>query len=172
VEILSSRTLELPAERREQLTAAAHAEFAQFDLVREIQWANPDWSYLAFDGGELAGFFNLIERNVAIDGVDARVAGLNNLVTMPAQRGRGVASRLLRETQPQWFDALGAECGLLLCADALLPFYSRLSWQRVEARVTFAQAGGARVWPANCMVLGSSLDAAAIREIDLCGLPW
>ena len=118
------------------------------------------------------GFYNVIERTVAIDGAQVRVAGLNNLVTMPAHRGRGVASRLLRETQPRWFDSIGAECGLLLCADALLPFYSRLDWEKVEARVSFAQPAGLRVWPANCMLLSPHRQAAATREIDLCGLPW
>lgn len=170
--IVCSRTLELSAERRQQLAAAAAAEFSQFALVRETQWATPDWTYLAFDGAEIAAFYNVIERTVAIDGAQVRVAGLNNLVTMPAHRGRGVASRLLRETQPRWFDSIGAECGLLLCADALLPFYSRLDWEKVEARVSFAQPAGLRVWPANCMLLSPHRQAAATREIDLCGLPW
>ena len=80
-------------------------------------------------------------------------AGLNNLVTLPAHRGHGFGSRLLRETEAQWFDSLGAEAGLLLCADALLPFYSRLGWRKVEARVTYAQPDGSRVWAANCMLL-------------------
>jgi hypothetical protein len=170
--IVRSRSLDLSAERRQQLVAAADAEFGQFALVRETQWAPPDWTYLAFDGEELMAFYNLIERTVAIDGVSVRAAGLNNLVTMPAHRGCGVASRILRETQSQWFDSLKAECGLLLCADALVPFYSRQNWQRMEARVSFAQPGGPRVWPANCMLLDPRGQRRAARDIDLCGLPW
>jgi aminoglycoside 2'-N-acetyltransferase I len=172
LKIVGSRYAELPAERRQQLAAAADAEFAQFALVRETQWASPDWSHLAFEGEALAAFYNLVERTVNSDGAPVRVAGLNNLVTLPAHRGRGLGSRLLRETQAQWFDSLGAEAGLLLCADALVPFYSRLNWQKVDARVTYAQPGGSQVWAANCMLLDPRRKMAATREIDLCGFPW
>ena len=140
--------------------------------MRETQWAKPDWSFLTLEITELAAFYNIAERTVSIDGVPVRVAGLNNLVTVPAYRGRGIASRLLRETQPQWFDSLGAECGLLLCADALLPFYSRLGWEKVDVRVTYAQPDGPRAWAANCMLLDPFRNVTATREIDLCGLPW
>ena len=172
LDITCSRHLELPAERRQQLEAAAHAEFGQFEIVRETRWAPPSWAYLAFYDGDLAAFYNIVEREVKIDGVPVRVAGLNNLITLPAHRGRGVASRLLRETASQWFASLGVECGLLLCADGLLPFYTRLGWQKAVARVTYAQPDGPRTWPANCMLLDPERNIAAPREIDLCGLPW
>jgi GNAT superfamily N-acetyltransferase len=172
LDISHSRYLELTTERKQQLDEAARAEFEQFPIVSETHWAIPDWSFLALEGTELAAFYNIIERAVNIDGVRVQVAGLNELVTLPAHRGRGVASRLLRETQAQWFDSLGAECGLLLCADALLPFYSRLGWHQSDARVTFDQPGGPRDWTANCMVLEPSGKARAAREIHLCGLPW
>ena len=125
--------------RKQQIEAAIQAEFAQFAIVRETSWAMPDWTILALEGDELAAFYNIVERTVTVDGVPVRVAGLNNLVTLPAYRGRGMASRLLRETQEHWFDSLGAECGLLLCADALLPFYSRLQLaEGGSPRVLFA----------------------------------
>lgn len=172
MDIARSRHSELSAERKQQLEAAANAEFGQFAIVRETQWASPDWSFLAHEGAELAAFYNIVKRTVKVDGVPVRVAGLNNLVTIPAHRGHGVASRLLRETQPQWFDSLGAECGLLLCAEALLPFYSRLGWEKAGVPVSYAQPDGPRVWAASCMLLDPFRGLAATREIDLCGLPW
>jgi GNAT superfamily N-acetyltransferase len=172
LKISSSRYLELPAGRRQQLIDAANAEFAQFDLVRDTQWSPPDWTFLALEGEELAAFYNLVERTVRIDGVPVRAVGLNNLVTLPAHRGRGLGSRLLRETEGQWFDSLAAEAGLLLCADALLPFYSRLGWRKMDARVTYTQPGGPRVWAANCMLLDPRRKVSATRDVDLCGFPW
>jgi GNAT superfamily N-acetyltransferase len=170
--ITCSRRIELPPDRRHQLEVAAQTEFDRFSIVRETQWAAPEWSFLAFEGAELAAFYNLVERTVRIDGVPVRVAGLNNLVTLPAYRGRGIASRLLRDTRPRWFDVIGAECGLLLCADALVPFYSRLDWQNVRVRVSYAQPDGSRTWAANCMLLDPFRKLATARDIDLCGLPW
>lgn len=153
------------------MQAAARAEFDQFAIVRESEWAPPDWTWLMGDEAP-AAFYHLVERTVRIDGAQVRVAGLHNLVTLPAQRGRGAASELLRQTQPQWFAALDAQLGLLLCADALLPFYTRLGWQRTAARVTFAQPDGPRSWKANCMLLDPAGGLENAVEIDLRGLPW
>jgi GNAT superfamily N-acetyltransferase len=167
-----SRYLQLPADRRQALSAAAEAEFSQFALVRETQWASPDWSYMAFEGDELVAFYNIVERTISTGDASVQVAGLSNLVTLPAHRGRGVASRLLRETSSRWIELHGTDCGLLLCADVLVPFYSRMKWERVEARVTYSQPQGSRTWTANCMLLNAACEASSIREIDLCGLPW
>jgi hypothetical protein len=101
-----------------------------------------------------------------------RVAGLNNMITLANHRGSGVASRLLRETQSEWAGKLGAECGLLLCADPLLPFYMRLGWRRTDASVMYDQPSGKKSWVANCMILDSGAKIAPPRVIDLCGLPW
>ena len=165
------RHAELPEPVRATMERAVRAEFDQFDIVRETAWSRPHWSW-QIAGEEPAAFYHLVERAVRIDGAVFRVAGLNNLVTLPAFRGRGAASSLLRATQPQWFGVLGAQLGLLLCADALLSFYARLGWQQTGARVSFAQPDGPRIWAANCMLLDPSGRQGSWREIDLCGLPW
>jgi hypothetical protein len=94
------------------------------------------------------------------------------MVTLPAYRGRGYASRLLRETQATWFEPAQATAGLLLCADHLLPFYSRLGWHRISGRVRYAQPAGEREWAASCMLLDPRAELPHDRCIDLCGLPW
>lgn len=173
MKVQTARYAELPAERRAQLEAIAEREFAQFALVRETRWAEPDWAFLAFEGQDLAAFYNIVERVVQVDGVAMRAAGLNNLITMSAHRGHGVASRLLRQTQPGWFEAFGVECAMLLCADVLVPFYERLAWRKVPGPVVYAQPDGPRTWAANCMLLdrrGEKVMEA--RQVDLCGLPW
>jgi predicted N-acetyltransferase YhbS len=172
VKVLHSRHLEVPDGLRALLDVAAHAEFEQYAIVRETEWASPDFTFIAMDGEQVAAHYNLVDRVVSVDGMPVRVAGLNNMVTMPAHRGRGIASALLRESQLTWFDDLGAECGLLLCADPLLSFYSRLGWQRVGGAVTYAQPDGARTWSANCMLLDPQGQFPMPKIVDLCGLPW
>lgn len=164
---------DLPHARREQLRLLASEAFDQFPIVRETRWAVPDWTFLgmAEDGG-LACFHHLVERAVRIDGQPVAVAGLNNLITTQAYRGRGLASELLAASERAWFSSLDARYGLLLCAEALLPFYKRLGWQRVSAEVRFEQPGGMRVWGAECMVLDPARDAIDPTVIDLRGLPW
>jgi GNAT superfamily N-acetyltransferase len=163
---------ELDAGRRETLRQLASAEFDRFPIVRETAWAVPAWSILGMQHGQLACFHHLVLRQVRFDGQPVQVAGLNNLVTLPACRGQGLATRLLEETTPAWFDALGARCGLLLCADALLGYYRRLGWRQVASTVRYAQPGGERTWQANCMLLDPVGTAGEPGLIDLCGLPW
>jgi len=147
-------------------------EFEQYAIVRETEWASPDVTFIAMNAADVAAYYNLVERVVRIDNVEVRVAGLNNMVTMPAFRRRGVASGLLRDSQPTWFKELGAECGLLLCADALLPFFSRLGWRRVSGRVVYSQTDGPRTWSASCMLLDPQGKQPVEKPVDLCGLPW
>src|SRR5689334_6790876 len=172
MQIQISRYQDLPAERREQIDQAAWVEFEKYAIVRETEWAEADWSFLGFEGDELVAYFNLVDRVVEMDGVPVRVAGLNNMVTLPAHRARGHASRLLREAQPKWFGNLGVDAGLLLCADALVPFYARLGWRKVTCPVVYAQPSGEWTWAASCMVLESGREIPANQRIDLCGPPW
>jgi GNAT superfamily N-acetyltransferase len=167
-----TRCADVPAAEWERLEEIAEGEFGGYTIVRETAWAQPDWCYRAFDGAELVVFHNIVLRTVRVDGKDARAAGLSNMITLPAFRGRGAASRLLRETQPRWFDDLQAELGVLLCADALVAFYDKLGWRKLDARVTYDQPAGRKIWPANCMVLDPKGLIGAPREVDLCGLPW
>ena len=125
-----------------------------------------------FEGDALAAFFNIVLRTVIVDGAPLRVAGLNNVITLAEFRGKGIASRALRETQSRWVDELHADCGLLLCADALVPFYQKLAWRKLDARVMYAQSSGERLWVANCMVFDPRAHVGSPREVELCGLPW
>jgi GNAT superfamily N-acetyltransferase len=170
--VLSAPYSQLPAEQRSRLEEIADAAFGHIPLVMQTQWAEPDVAYLGYLGDEFAVFHNVILRSVDIDGTRVRVAGLNNMITLEAYRGRGLASALLRQTQPSWFEELDVEIGMLLCADALVPFYERLEWRRVQVPVIYQQSDGAHVWPANCMVLDAGRGVVPSVRVDLRGLPW
>jgi GNAT superfamily N-acetyltransferase len=164
---------DLPQARRDELAAAASNAFDRFPIVRQTTWAAPDWSVLGTLDTRLACFYNAIQRTVQFDGRDVRVVGLNNLVTLPDFKGRGLASRLLQDTERMWFETLGASHGLLLCADALVPFYERLGWRSVPSEVRFAQPGKpSQTWAANCMLLHPDRRHDSPGVIDLAGLPW
>lgn len=163
----------LPEARRSELAAAASNEFDRFPIVRQTTWAVPDWSVLGTVDTRLACFYHAVLRDVRFDGEAVPVVGLNNLITLPPYKGRGLASRLLQETESLWFGTLGARCGLLLCADALVPFYERLGWRSVPSAVRFAQPGmPPQTWAANCMLLSPDRREASPQVIDLAGLPW
>jgi hypothetical protein len=64
------------------------------------------------------------------------------------------------------------ECGLLLCADSLVPFYEKMGWTKADAQVMYDQPSGKKSWVANCMLLDTQRRFPETRQIDLCGLPW
>ena len=172
MEVVTATYAELAPDLKAQLQTLAEAEFGAFPIVRETTWATPDRSYIGLVDGQVACFYNLVLREVCFDGLLVAVAGLNNLITTVAFRARGLASRLLRETEADWFGQHSAQCGLLLCASALLPFYSRLGWHAVRSEVRFAQPNGDRIWAANCMLLLPDRSDIQPIVIDLCGLTW
>lgn len=163
---------ELSSGLRENIEALCWDEFGQYEIVRNTEWARPDYTFAAFDQGELAGFYNLVLRSVSMDEHKVPVAGINNVVTLAGYRGRGIATQLLGDTESYWFETLGTEHGLLLCADALLTFYERLGWYKVRSTVRFSQSDGTRTWSANCMLRTPGTDDIKPSEIDLCGEPW
>lgn len=166
------RHSDLPAKRSDELGLLANNEFDQFPIVRQTVWTTPDWSFLGMDEHNLACFYNLVERVVRFDDQPVEIVGLNNLVTAPGYKSRGLASELLRSTEAEWFTTLKARYGLLLCADHLIPFYARLGWQRVSSEVRYSQPERKHVWTANCMVLSPARERVEPHVIDLCGLPW
>ncbi len=172
MEIISKRHQELATSLQQQLQALAETEFGGFDIVRETAWAIPDWCFLGMLDGELACCYSLVLRQARFDGQPVLIAGLNNLITVPAFRGRGLASQLLVKTEQDWFGRLAGQCALLLCADGLLSYYSSLGWQQVESELWFDQPDGKRLWQANCMLLTADRTVLTPAKIDLCGFPW
>lgn len=130
------------------------------------------WSFLFLGDSKLASFYSLVLQTVRFDGVPVELTGLNNMITLPGFRGTGLASTPLNRTVPDWSESLAAECGLLLCSDDLLGFYSRLGWHQVNSSVRFTQPLEEQVWQANCMVLSLNDRTYEPEEIDLCGLAW
>lgn len=106
-----------------------------------------------------------------IDNNEITIAGINNVITPKQFRGKGYATKLLRETENLIFNDLGSELGILLCADELIPFYERLKWYKVDCPVYFEQSDGENLWEANTMLLTPNKKIVP-KQIKLNGLPW
>ncbi|KUG06682.1 GNAT family N-acetyltransferase [Solirubrum puertoriconensis] len=172
--ITSIAYAELPAATQSTLGQLTHAEFGHVPIVQQYQWATPDWSMLLHDDqGQLMAFYNLVLRTVTFDGHPVQLAGLNNVITPPALRGHGYAKQLLLATEPQWWEPLGAQHGLLVCADHMMPYYRKLGWYPVEAALYFSQPDGQHHrFESNVMLRSPSALQVHPAEIDLGGLPW
>ncbi|MDX5421946.1 MAG: GNAT family N-acetyltransferase [Hymenobacteraceae bacterium] len=148
-------------------------EFGHVAFVRQRSWAIPDWVVLLEEQAEIVAFCNVVEREVTLNGKPCKIAGINNVITPKAHRGKGYSSRVLRETTSFLFDELKADYGLLLCADALVPFYERLGWYTVNSHLVYDQPQGKEVYDSNIMLLArKNHEKIYPKTIDLNGLPW
>ncbi|WP_083674260.1 GNAT family N-acetyltransferase [Pontibacter lucknowensis] len=148
-------------------------EFGHVPFVQQRSWATPDWVVLWETDGEVATFCNIVEREILVDGQRRKAAGINNVITPAAHRGKGYASQVLREANAFLFRKLQANMGLLLCADALVPFYERLGWYTVDCQLVYDQPAGREEYDSNVMLLSPAhTNRQAPAHIDLQGLPW
>ncbi|TPE39577.1 GNAT family N-acetyltransferase [Pontibacter mangrovi] len=164
----------LSAATRAVLEQYVEEEFGQVPFVQEREWARPDWVLLAYEGDAIATFCHVVLREVSIDGQTYKVAGINNVITPKAYRGKGYASQVLRQAAPFIFSQLGCAYGLLLCADALLPFYSRLGWYSLSnCTLYYHQPTGEQLYDSNTMLLlPPGQQPIRPQHIHLNGLPW
>ncbi len=162
---------ELDYETKSTLAQIIEEEFGHIPIVKETEWAKPDWTIVYYEDQQIATFYNIVEREIIMDNVKVKIAGINNVITPKAFRGKGYATKVLRETESLLFNDLQSAFGVLLCADALLPFYERLGWYQIDCPVYFNQSTGEQLWMANTMLLAPGKNVFP-KVINLNGLPW
>lgn len=131
------------------------------------------WRVLLWEDERLVSHVSVMERTISVGGQPVHVAGIRSVMTLPAARGRGYASRLMERAAELIRDELPqAEHGLLLCLDIRVPLYARLGWRVVEAPTYFEQPEGRTRSQVNTMVKPFRGKPWPLGEVDLRGLPW
>ena len=140
----------------------------------EYQWADSDWLLTVKVDGNFVSGLEVVERTAKVGNRDVRLGGVGGVITLPEWRGKGLASAALQRANDFICGELGAEFGLLVTGEALIPFYSRVGWERVNGPLTFDQPDGRKVTVTDwvIMVLRCNGRKWPGGEIDLCGLPW
>ena len=173
-----STTFTVDVRRTADLDEAEIATFAQWtgDIFGEeedkYEWAKPDWHVVVRSEARYVCHAAITERVATVGGESVMLAGIGNLMTPPACRGRGLAAGAMREAAGFMRDTLRVEFGLLLCSADLAPWYCELDWRHVNAPLTFDQPSGRVGWDEEVMVLPCTDRSWPEGPIDLCGLPW
>ena len=162
---------ELTYAEKNTIAELIEEEFGEIQIVKETEWTEPDWTIIYYQENKIVSVYNIIEREILLDSSPIKALGINNVITPKEERGKGYSSKLLRETESLVFDQFKSKIGLLLCADAMLPFYERLNWYKINCPVYFDQSNGIKTWAANCMLLTQN-ERLHPLEINLNGLPW
>ncbi|MCX2742188.1 GNAT family N-acetyltransferase [Pontibacter anaerobius] len=172
--IIKEKYSELNPFVRSTLSRLVEEQFGHVPFVQEREWALPDWVLAKYEHGEIATVCHVVLRDVSMDGQEYKVAGINNVITPKSYRGKGFASQVLREAEMFIFGELDCTFGMLLCADDLLLFYSRLGWYKLdEYALYYHQPTGEQRYDSNVMLLSPPEQGFFFpKHIHLNGLPW
>jgi len=138
IEIISS--LEMQPKLKEEIKNWLVSEFIKDD--DHTLWSDVDWHILGWVEGQLICHIDILERIVYVDGVKIPIAGIGGVVTNHEWRGKGIASKLMRETQQFLAQKLNVEFGLLMCDLDRVSFYQGFGWKVVENRLEYDQPTG------------------------------
>ena len=146
--------------------------FSEDKAFEGFTWAKPTWHVLVRENGQLVSCLKIMDRVSLVGGAPIHMAGIGDVVTPAARRGKGYASLAMREASRYLCAVLGVEFGVLMCQPKLVPFYSRLGYVTVPEPLHFEQPWGQEVSPEITMVKPCGERDWPAGEIDLRGLPW
>lgn len=173
VSISIEKTDALNASLRLQIEACTKEEFGPIEAIQQYVWSKPTWTVIVKEGAALGSFLHIVERTILLDDKPTLVAGINNVITPPPFRGKGYATDALSEAQDMMFRRLKVQYGLVLCPEAMVPYYEKLGWYKVDCPVYFQQPDNKRhLWKYSAMLLPADGNLVQPSSIDLQGYPW
>jgi len=140
---------------------------------RLFRWAEPQWSVLLWDEGQLVTRVGLLQREIISNGTQKKIGGIGRVMTHPAKQRQGLAGQALDEAHMFFDTELGASYALLFCQLKLVRFYKRLGWKTFSGKVFVEQPAGKVDFSANgAMLMDVTEKAPKEGTLDLNGLPW
>ena len=129
-------TPELDARIRAALVASFPRDAATFSRSRGWHGSMPAYSAVletSGPGSQVIAHVSVVDRTVAVDGRPVRVAGVQNVCTVPEHRGKRLAERVLGVAMDE-ARRRGFDCGLLFCDRSMERVYGRGGWVALPRR--------------------------------------
>jgi predicted acetyltransferase len=104
------------------------------ELIERDPWFEPENILVLLSHGKLVSSLQIFPKPVRIGGASARMGGVGNVVTHPRYRGRGHATRLLKETIQLMRDE---GYGFSVLFTKIPDFYRRLKWEVASPRYKY-----------------------------------
>lgn len=139
---------------------------------REREWARPGWMVLVSRETNIVSCTGIVLTEASVDGQMTVIGGVGGIATHPDHRGRGYAAVSVDEAIG-WMRERGAGFALLVCRDALVPYYAKHGWRLFEGVLRVTQFGEPEIFEFNeVMVRPVCGDAPSSGIVDLQGPPW
>lgn len=104
-------------------------------------YAEADYYVRAWAGDQWVSLVEIVDGTVSVGDQPVRVGGIGGVSTLPEFRRQGYSTAALDAAARFIFDEMGVMFGLLLCSDAMVPFYAARGWQHIDAPVYYEWAG-------------------------------
>ena len=162
------------SEEIRELGKAVYPPDTPDDGASLIQWSNSLWSVLIRDDDKrLVSYMGLITRQAKCDDRSVFIGGIGGVKTHPEARGQGYAGHGIKKSGEFLREEIKVDFSLLVCRDALIPYYGKLSWQQFKGDMLVDQSTGkVKFLFANPMLLEGVKPIPQCSVIDLCGKPW
>lgn len=145
------------------------------DIIDAFAWEDKrgmGFNIQTYIDNELVGFAHLFVRKGLVDEIPVLLGCLGGVMTTKNLHGSGIGSKTVEMANTTILRNFRADLGVLLCKKALVPFYEKLKWRRMQGPVMISQPPERMQWPHETMVLLGDADKALPSELDLCGLPF
>jgi len=178
VSIKLARVSELSESDRAEIRALSLAIYPPEEAAtwpgRHLEWASPEWCVRVWgSSGELASYVGMHLRDGTYDTRQVLLGGVGGVGTHPKARRRGYADKGLRMAIDFFRQNPGVAFALLVCEEALIPYYERLGWQEFRGELIVRQRGEPVLFTFNrVMTIDIAFELPLIGTIDLCGPPW
>lgn len=177
--------MQVEIKMKDQLTETEMQEMSEFshavyppdmpdDGAGSIEWSSSEWSVLIRDDNEtLVSRMGLITRQAKCDDTDVFIGGIGGVATHPNARRQGYAGFGLKHAAQTLRDQLKVDFSLLVCRDALIPYYGKFGWTLFEGDMLVDQSSGKTKFTYNKpMLIAGTKPIPQCNVIDLCGKPW
>lgn len=160
------------------LLTGAFPGYANLWTESDFWGGQPHFRLLSHDQtGQLIGHLSLARRQIEIGTQSALIGGIGAVAILPDMQGQGVGRELLSALKSVLLRDMPVEFGFLQCRDAVIGFYERGGFTRLQQQVRSLDPDH-REWQIDdvaAMILPAlkPLDAWPRHGIvDLKGMPW
>lgn len=163
--------------QREAIRVLSQAAYPPEEMAdwpgRTIEWAQLEQRVVVWaDDGRALSHAGIVLREASADQTPVRIGGIGGVMTHPEARRQGLAA-LAVSIAVDWMRDQGVDFGLLVCREALVPYYESLGWRRHSGPLIVTQHGEATEFTFNLpMVRALGTEPPATGVIDLKGPPW
>ena len=158
---------DVDARIREGLCRCFPPDVEIFSQTRAWHGCAPAWSVVLRDGEVIAAHVGIVDRTILAGGERVRVAGVQNVYSLPEYRGAGLGRRVLAAAMVE-AGRLGMDGGLLFCTHRLERYYAADGWQTVPVRsVTRVEDGRDLPLPGKNITMYLPLARPALPGLDI-----